>query len=231
MEGEPPGEKGFYAGHAEQATACAAGSRCLFSRRMLFHAHHLGLGSGRALAAVALSLALGACASPIFVATDVDPEADFSLFGTYAWLRPDPLIPQVDGVRSGPLVSPIDDKRVRQAVDAELAARQWTKVDDVEQADLVVSYGIGAEEKTELYETGAGARFGRGYRYGGWYAGSTVSSRQYTEGTLALEFFDRRTKQAVWVGWASQRITTSDERQTVIEQAVEKILLEFPSRS
>ena len=189
---------------------------------------HPGLALGRAFAAIALWLALGACETPILVETDVDPEADFGSFESYAWISPDPLIPQVDGVREGPLVSPIDDKRVRNAVDSQLATRGWTKVDDVEQADLVVSYGIGAEEKTEIYETSVG--FGHGYRYGGWYAGSRVHSRQYTQGTLTLEFFDRRTKQAAWVGWASRRVTKSTERQAVIELAVEKILLDFPAR-
>ncbi len=197
---------------------------------MPVRSRHPGLPLGRAFVAITLWLALGACETPISVETDVDPEADFGRFESYAWISPDPLIPQVDGVREGPLVSPIDDKRVRNAVDSQLATRGWTKVDDVEQADLVVSYGIGAEEKTEIYETAASVGFGYGYRYGGWYAGSRVQSRHYTEGTLALEFFDRRTKQAAGVGWASQRVTKSTERRTVIELAVEKILLDFPSR-
>lgn len=200
-------------------------------RRMQLRSRHPGLAPGRSLAVAALWLALGACATPISVVTDVDPEADFSRFESYAWISPKPLIPQVDGVRTGPLVSPIDDKRVRNAVDARLRALGWKQVDDVEQADLVVSYGIGAEEKTEVYETPPSFGYGYGYRYGGWYAGSTLHSTPYTEGTLSLEFFDRRSKQAVWVGWASRRITASDERQTVIEQAVEKILLDFPSRT
>lgn len=178
-------------------------------------------------------LVVGACESPITVAIDVDPEADLASFESYAWISDEPLIDQVGGVTSGPRVSPIDDQRIRRAVDTRLTAKGWQRV-ELAEADLVVSYGVGAAEKTEFYETpGAYGHYGyrHGYGYGGWYADSTVYSRTYTEGTLTLEFFDRRTRQAAWVGWASKRLSTSDERGEVIERAIEKILQDFPSRS
>jgi hypothetical protein len=178
-------------------------------------------------------LALGACETPISVAVDFDPDARLDEFTTYAWISSETLIPQVDGVtRGGPRISPIDDSRIRRAVDVRLAAKGWKRAPK-EEADLVVSYGIGAEEKTELYETVGGYRgyLGYGYGYGGWYAHSSVHAKKYTEGTLTLEFFDRRTKQAAWVGWASKRMSERDERGVVIERSVEMILLDFPSRS
>ena len=56
--------------------------------------------------------------------------------------------------------------------------------------------------------------------------------KQYTEGTLTLEFFVRSTKQAAWVGWASKRLSkSSGNRQEVIEKAVTRILTDFPSAS
>jgi len=188
------------------------------------------------VAVLAGLLAAIACESPIHVAVDVDPDADLSAFETYAWVSPEPLIAQVSGVTQGPPISPIDDKRIRKAVGTQLAAKGWKEAEAVEQADLVVSYGIGREHKTEIYESpGAGAigygRYSRyGYGYGGWYTGSTVYTKQYTEGTLTLEFFDRRTRQAAWVGWASKRLSGSEARQEVIEAAVQKILQDFPSR-
>ena len=181
---------------------------------------------------VAMALVLGACETPISVAVDFDPEADISGFSSYAWISDEPLIEQVDGVGRAPGISPIDDKRIRRAVDAQLQAKGWKRAPR-EDADLIVSYGLGAREKTEFYESPAGfGYYGRryGYGYGGWYAGSTVYSNTYTEGTLTLEFFDRRTRQATWVGWASRRISKSDERGPVIDRAVQKILAGFPAR-
>ena len=54
--------------------------------------------------------------------------------------------------------------------------------------------------------------------------------RTYTEGTLVLEFFDRASQQAVWVGWASKRLSPADDRAEVLQLAVAKILAPFPTR-
>lgn len=180
---------------------------------------------------VFLAIAGAACQTPISVVVDFDPEADFDGFRSYAWISDDTLLPQVDGVQQGQPISPIDDKRIRRATDAGLAAKGWKQVGR-EEADLIVSYGVGAAEKTEIYQTPyTFDHYRHGYGYGSWYSRSAIHSRDYTEGTLTLEFFDRRTKQAAWVGWASQRLRDSDERAEVIDRAVEKILLDFPSRT
>lgn len=187
-----------------------------------------------ASALLAATLAVVACETPIRVSTDRDPGADFSAYQSYAWISAEPLIRQVQGVTEGPPISPIDDTRIRAAVATELGAKGWKQVDDPETADLIVSYGLGARERTEIYETpAAGGYYGRrGYAYGGWYAGSTVRTEQVTEGTLTLEFFDRRTKQAVWVGWASKRIYDSSKqnRDQTVTTAIQKILASFPAR-
>jgi hypothetical protein len=57
-----------------------------------------------------------------------------------------------------------------------------------------------------------------------------VRTRTYTEGTLSLEFFERSSHEAVWVGWASKRITGSDEPEPLIREAVARILESFPAR-
>lgn len=182
-----------------------------------------------------LLLAAAGCESPIRVTTDRDPAADFSEYHTFAWISDEPLISQSAGVAKGPPISPIDDQRIREAVNAELRSRGWKEADSRDDADLIVSYAIGTEEHTEVYETPGtgGYYYGWGYRYGGWYTGSAVRTRQVTEGTLSLEFFDRVTKQAVWVGWASKRLSPSgdSDRDKTVRTAIQKILQDFPSAS
>ncbi len=181
---------------------------------------------------VPLVLVLVSCESPIHVAVDVDRSANLVAFESYAWISAEPLIRQVDGVTQGPRISPIDDQRIRAAVDGQLAAKGWKRLESPDEADLVVSYGLGAQEKTDVYQTPtSGLYYGHyGYGYGGWYGGSIVQTKQYTKGTLTIEFFVRRTKQAAWVGWASQRLSKSGaNRQEVIDKAVAKILTDFPS--
>ena len=47
----------------------------------------------------------------------------------------------------------------------------------------------------------------------------------------ALEFYDRATRRAGWVGWASKRLSASDDSEKVINEAVAKILRTFPPRA
>jgi hypothetical protein len=179
-----------------------------------------------------MALLLGAaCASPIKVAHDSDPAVDFTRYKSYAWIKKGPLIGPSEGEEKPSYISPIDDQRIRARVESELAVRGYGKAASLEQADLVVSYGIGTEEKLRIREDpGMSHIYYRGYGYGGWYGGSTVSVQQYTEGTLTIEFWDRRTKQAVWVGWASKRLSRSDDSEETIRKAVTMMLEPFPRR-
>ena len=183
---------------------------------------------------VAGSLALLACASPIRTHVDRDKAADFGVYRTFAWVGPAPLARAKEGSTTPSFVSAIDDQRIRQAVDKDLQARGYRLVESPASADLVVAYSVGSEEKVRVHESPMRATihpYPTHYRYGPWYAGSTVQVRQYTEGTLTLEFYDRRTEQAVWVGWASKRLSRTDDSQELISRAVNKILADFPARS
>ena len=182
------------------------------------------------IAGVALFLG-AACTTPIKTAHDSDPEADFSRYQSYAWIKDGPLIgPSAGESRSG-YISPIDDQRIRAVVGSELAAKGYSEAASLEEADLAVSYAISAQEKTRIrQEPGRSSVYYPGYGYGDWYWGSRVSVQQYTEGTLAIEFWDRRSKQAVWVGWASKRLSKSDESNETIRQAVTMTLEPFPPR-
>ena len=179
-------------------------------------------------ALLATSLAL-ACASSIKTAFDTDPNADLSTYKTYAWVG-DGSGPPTAGSHGGPYVSPLDDKRIRREVDGQLQTKGYVP-SDRSQADLMVHYGVRAEEQLRVTQTpGRSTYYARGYRYGTWHAGSSVRVQQYTEGTMTIEFFDRKTKDALWVGWGSKRLSKSNDRDEVIKQAVQKILEPLPAR-
>ncbi len=183
----------------------------------------------RAGVLVSWLLVLAACASPIRTSHDSDPEADFASYGTWAWISEKPLIGPTAGVGSA-YVSPLDDKRIRRAVESQLAGKGYRST-RLEEADLVVSFTIGREQKVRVDETpGMSTVYTRGYGYGSWYGSSPVTVRTYTEGTLALQFFERESQEAVWVGWASKRLSHQDESEEVLNRAVALILEPFPSR-
>jgi len=184
-------------------------------------------------------LALGfigllACVSPIRVHFDRDRAADFSAYRTFAWVGPPPLARAKQGSETASFVSAIDDQRIRRAVDQSLKSRGYRLVASPAEADLVVAYSVGSEEKVRVHESptmSTSYPYPVRYRYGAWYSGSTMRVQQYTEGTLTLEFYDRKTEQAVWVGWASKRLSRRDDPQELISESVSKILANFPARS
>lgn len=186
--------------------------------------------------ALVACVVLGAgCESQIRTSHDQDPGFEPERYPTFAWISAEPLIPPKTGEGDVSYISPIDDQRIRRHVNAQLAAKGYTEAPTLEEATFVVSYGIGREDKVEYYDTpgsqGLVRSYPRGYGYGGWYGGSTVQVSRYTEGTLTIELFDRETKQALWVGWGSKRVTRSEDREAAVANAVDKILVPLPARS
>jgi hypothetical protein len=172
-----------------------------------------------------------ACETPIQGHYDFDSRAPFRTYTTYAWITSDPLIPAIAGVAAGGVQpSPILEPHIRAAVERSLASKGYEKVGSPAAADLVVSFSIGAREKIEVSSYPAHS----GYRSRGYYGGWRSDVRIYTEGTLAIDFFDAKTKGAVWHGWATKRVTgsrSSEERAKLIDRAVDAILEEFPLRN
>jgi hypothetical protein len=171
-----------------------------------------------------------ACASPIRTEHDASPSADFSRYATFAWIGESPLAPAAGGSGSGGEPRRVDEGMIRSAVEAELEARGYRSAPS-DAADLLVAFEVGSEKKVvEEPVAGRATVYTAGYSHGSWYRSAPVRTRTYTEGTLSLDFFDRGSREAVWVGWASKRITGADEPGPLIREAVRRILEDFPAR-
>ena len=165
---------------------------------------------------------------------NLDPSAPFPSYKTFAWVTEESLLKAGAGTMAGGVaVDPLLDPLIRGAVERNLAAKGYEQTRDPATADLVVSYSIGARDKIDVdsYPVGAGYRYGGAWGYG--YGGYATQVDTYTEGTLALDFFDGHTKKAVWHGYATKRLSsrpTPEQRQQTIDQASDAILAEFPTR-
>jgi hypothetical protein len=183
---------------------------------------------GRWSTVMVFGTALLACASPIRTDHDQSPDADFSRYATYAWVSEAPLSGAAAGPGSETYVSRVDEATIRRAVDAELAARGY-RMAPPNEADLMVGFEVGTQKKVVQQQVpGRVTVYSGSYRYGDWYRSAPVRTETYTEGTLSIEFFGRVSKQAVWVGWASKRLTSVDDPEALIQDAVASILKPFP---
>ncbi len=153
-----------------------------------------------------VALLAAACGSGISTSTDYDPAVSFAGYSTYDW------------VDSEGAVDNITSSRIRQSVDAAMAARGFRK--DTRNPDLAISYQVPTRERTSFNTINTG--WGGGYGWGGWGMGmgsSTTTQYNWTEGSLILAMFDTDTKNMVWTGTATAELDenrTPQERQEIV---------------
>ena len=167
---------------------------------------------------IAVACSIGGCAS-MHIASDFDRKADFSSYHTFA------ILPREHRGTRNPLVA----RRVREAIEAELARKGYSLVSDTAKtADFIVDYTIGSQERTDI--EAYPEAFRGPWVWGNPYFGTYVDVRQYREGTLAIDIFEVRTHQPVWHGWAKKQLSEADiERpEAPIQAAVAAVLAKFP---
>ena len=203
----------------------------------------------KALKAVAIStaiLGLSACASTLSSNVQTVEDNRLNDLATYAWLGGDFAL----GNTSAPeVINPINRDHVRAAINDELAAKGY-KLVDIAEADFIVAATLGANDELQLRQRfnsigfsgrrgfrGRGFsrrgfnRFGGGFgRFGGVGGFNSVSVDQVTEGVLVLNVFEGRTKEAIWHGAASKRLTKSFMAPELIDEAVTTLLEQFPDQ-
>ena len=90
--------------------------------------------------------------------------------------------------------------------------------------DFLVAFHTGVQDKTDVQSWG--------YGYGYWgMGGGGVSTINYQEGTLILDFINPKTKKLIWRGVGKKVVSqkaTPEKREKGINDAVEKILNQFP---
>jgi hypothetical protein len=185
--------------------------------------------------AIALTtVALAGCAAGFESMYDHDSSKDFSSYKNYAWLSDNPMKIGPTSQIGNPLLEP----RIMSAVEDDLNAKGYTKTDERESADFVLSFTVGSrnEIKVDSYPSMAGG-VGYGYprHWGGWGGayygyGTETSVRQYTKGMLAVDIFDVEERRPVWHGVAEKSINESDreDAEGTIRAAVRAVLAGFP---
>lgn len=166
----------------------------------------------------ALVVATG-CQTPVH--TDFKADAQFAAYHTFA-LMP---LPQ-----TGPAEDPGLMLRVaKPAQDATIAALTAKGFQPAtrESADFVVNLSGSSLPKVQVTDWGYNrATFSRRYGYVPVHVGE-VDVRQYNERTLAIEMFDNKSHELVWLG----RLTGESSGKITAEKltaAINRILEKFP---
>jgi hypothetical protein len=172
---------------------------------------------------VAAALVATGCSS-ISVRQDYDTQADFVAYKTYAWIQQPTTA--VGNARAAQQMNTLLDKRIKDAVNAQLAAKGMTLV--TENPDVLVMYYTGIDNKIEVQDYGY--TYPR-YGYGGWYGGGQVDVYEYNEGTLIVDLIDAKSDQLVWRGTATKVIdetASAQEREANLNEVISKLFAQYP---
>ena len=162
-------------------------------------------------ATVAIMLLL-ATASIADVKTDYDRGVDFNQYKTYSWEK----VQTAD---------PLWVDRIKEAVDSQLAAKGWRRVESGGQASLIGIEMTRNQQSVNTFYDG----FGGGRRWGGGFGNATTTVDTYKIGSLVVDVFDANTHKLIWRGSSSDTLSDkSDKNIKTLEKDVQKMFEHFP---
>ncbi len=175
-------------------------------------------------------LFLSACGS-LPVSTDYQADYDFSSINSYVFTVP---APQASAAKNIELQSDLNHQRTLDAIEADLQARGWEKLDTPRSDSVLVTYHRGIEDKHEHLSTfDAGWPYCYGcYRHPGWrsYYGFHADFHDdlvRTEDSLVIDFVAPDSNTLIWRGSHSRRmpsLSSPQEREMYIRESVTAIL-------
>ncbi len=179
----------------------------------------------RVIALVIAAFAIPALVVAQKVSYDYEKTATFSGFKTYA---------HKDGTKVG---QELIDDRIIAAIDAQLAAKGFTKA--TSDPDVFVVYHVAFDKQKDIstYSSGYGGGYGAyGWGWGGagWAGGTTTTQvRDILVGTLVIDLADAKKAQLVWRGMGVKEVNTQanpEKRDKSINEAVKKIFKNYPPK-
>ncbi len=141
------------------------------------------------------------------VQTDWDRTFNLSKLRTYSF------IPQERGPRDPLAASPINDRRIHDALASQLQSNGFS---ESAKPDFQIGYFVSTKTGLDIQDN----------RYGWLQRRGSINVDQVTEGTLVVVFVDSVTQQEVWRGYATGTINPKNLNEDV-NKAVTKLVQKF----
>jgi len=149
---------------------------------------------------------------------DYDHSVNFGKYHTYSWI----------GVN---VLEPLWKDRVTNAIDNQLSAKGWRKVDSGGDASISA---VGSAYNERRLETWYDGGFGGGWYHRGWWIGggpgfATTTIERMPVGTLHIDIFDSQSKKVIWHGVCTGTLSENPEKnEKKLEKAVADVFKKFP---
>lgn len=122
------------------------------------------------------------------------------------------------------VLSPIVDRRIERAIERELMAKGFAKVEG--QPDFRVTFNTTTKTRTEINDFGPPPFRRYPYSYG--YGSRRLDIDEYEEGTFLIDIVDAGNKQLVWRGAYVKRLGWTAPDEAEVQTIVSSILAGFP---
>jgi hypothetical protein len=165
----------------------------------------------------AVALFTTACGYAIKTSTDYDRSVKFSNYQSFFIMKGNP---------SGDALM---DQRAQADVKSALTSKGLIEAPEGQGQLAVVVHA--ATKTKHTYETLYDGWGGWGWRrgWGGGFGGATTFVNDYKVGTLVVDIFDAKTKQAIWHGTASDALSNNAKSNAqATQQAIDKMFSSFP---
>jgi Domain of unknown function (DUF4136) len=150
------------------------------------------------------------------VKTDYDRGVNFGQYKTYSWAQ----VKTKDA---------LDVDRIKNAVNAALTAKGWTRVDSDGDVSIVAIEITRNQQTLNTFYDGFGGGWGWRRFGGGGFGEATTTTETYKVGTLVVDLFDAKTKQLIWRGVSSDTLSNnSDKNIKNLDRGVNKMFRHFP---
>ena len=150
------------------------------------------------------------------VKTDYNKDVNFGAYKTFMWIK------------EPKTTNPLMKERVVSDINAALVARGLQLVTG--NADLCIAAHAATQEERTLNTFYNG--FGGGWRWGGGFGSATTTTSTYEVGTLVVDIFDARTKDAIWRGTSSRTLSGNPQKNAEnLNKAIEEMFKNFPPAS
>lgn len=161
---------------------------------------------------------LGSCSSSYVVNSDYDRGVNFRKYATYR-------ISNDNADKGDPILnSSLNQKRINQAIEAEMQARGYTA--SQKDADLVIKY------QTDVRDRQYSQNMNPGFGYWGWWGGNNTQVRTYEQARLIINLIDAKSNQLVWQGWATgETRKPSKDQDAAVRDQVYRIMKQYPHRA
>lgn len=170
---------------------------------------------------------LSACGP--YVRSDYDAKANLANYRTFSW---DQRRTEERRSRERAFANPINEKRLRDAVAAQLMQRGLQQAPAGTTGELLVSVAIGSRiNERDAYYPRWSLGMGWGWPYRHYGTGILVEDDVlYRENRVSVDLFDAKSREPVWHAAITTDISnlTGDNAQTRIDEAVKSMFTKFP---